>query len=285
MPVQITTLSKTDVDQYLGLLRLGFGDELGLRGTNIARLGTTARVMLSLGRLPMRLIKALSSSGLFVLVAKDIDRVVGILTVLEARIPALIGVYVIKEYRAQGIAFDLVQEALRLLKEHGYSKVRVSVTEEGGKLLAQRAGLAIYDHTDLYEHSLPTGIRVPQGLSVRRAGKQGLRRHPFDLGPFNMFTGVRVRRMVVESQDAKTVAAMLIALPHQSVAEIQPKLLLPGREETFCALINAADNWFSKLGRTVMSISLRDNERSLAGILEENGFVKRQSWANLEREL
>ncbi len=285
MPAQITTLSKVDVDQYVELLRLGFGDELGLRGTNIPGLGTTARVMLSLGGLPMRLIRAVSNSGLFVLVAKDMDRVVGILTVLETSIPALIGVYVIKEYRGQGIAFDLVQEALHTLSKHGYSKVRVSVTEEGGKLLAQRAGFSIYDHTDLYEHSLPTGIRVSDGLSVRRAGRQGLRRHQLDLGLLNMFTGVRVRRMVVKSKATETVAAMLIALPHQSVAEIQPKLLVQGREDTFCELIRAADRWCSELGRTMMSVSLRDNERSLASILEVNGFVKRQSWANLERDL
>lgn len=278
-------LSKTDVGQYLELLRLGFGGELGLRGTNISSLGTTVRLMLSMGGLPMRLIKAVSGSGMFVLVAKDMDRVVGILTVLEASIPVLIGVYVIKEYRAHGIAFDLVEQALSILRNHGYSKVRVSVTEEGGKLLAERAGLAIYDHTDLYEHSLPTGICASKGLSVRRIGKQGLRRHQLDLGPLNVFTGVRVRRLVVQSNTTRTVAAMLIALPHQSVAEIQPKLLLPGKEDTFCALLSAADRWFTRLGRTTISVSLRDNERSLADILENNGFVKRQSWTNLEREL
>jgi GNAT superfamily N-acetyltransferase len=285
MPVQITMLSKTDVDQYLDLLRLGFGDELGLRGTNIFSLGTTARVMLSMGGLPMRAIKAISGSSLFVLVAKDGDRVVGILTVLEGRIPALIGVYVIRQYRAQKIAFDLVEEALRLLREHGYSKACVCVIHDAGKLLAQRAGFAVYDHTDLYEHSRPTGISTPQGLSVRTARKLDLPRHPFDLGPLNLFTGVRVNRMVVDSEDHETVAATLIALPKQSVGEIQPKLLVPGSEDTFCALLSAAEKWFSHLGRTVMSVSLRDHERSLAGMLEENGFVKRQSWVNLERDL
>ncbi len=285
MPVEIKTLSRRDVDQYMDLLRAGFGEELSQRGTDIAHVGRMARVMLSCGGLPLRLIKTATGRGLFVLAAKDGSRVAGVLTVLEGRVPDLIGVYVLKAYRGQRIALRLVQEALLRLKRRGYSQVHVSVIDHTAQLLAQRGGFVPYDHIDLYERSLPARIFVPDAMFARRVRKVSLQRHPYDLGPLNLFTGVRVRRIIVYSGKEATFAGMLIALPHQSMGEIHPQVLVPGREDTFCALLNAGCEWFLQIGRTSTSVSLHDDTTSLTSILMREGFVKRRSWVELKIDL
>ncbi len=285
MPVEIKTLSKRDVDQYMELLRLGFGEELAQRGTDVARVERMTRVLLSCGGLPLRLIKAITGRGLFVLAAKDGPHVAGVLTVAEGKTPGLIGVYVREAYRGQGIALNLVQAALLRLKRRGYSQVHVSVIDHTAQLLAQRGGFVPCDHTDLYERSLPARTFVPDGLFARRVRKVSLQRHPYDLGPLNLVTGVRVRRIVVHSGEEATVAGMLIALPHQSMGEIQPQVLVPGREDTFRALLDAGCEWFSQLGRASIAVSLHDDTASLASILTGEGFVKRRSWVELKLDL
>ncbi|MEA3239266.1 MAG: GNAT family N-acetyltransferase [Candidatus Bipolaricaulota bacterium] len=285
MAVEIKLLSGADIDQYIKLLQLGFDEELGQRGTDITRMGRMTRVMLSCGGLPLRLIKAVTGRGLFVLAAKDGTRVVGILTVLEKKDPILIGAYVLEGYRRSGVALDLVQEALLRLERQGYSRVQGAVIDHTAQLLLERAGFILYDHIDLYQRSLPTGVSSPAGVLAQRARRVNLPRHPYDLGPLNLFTGVRVRNMVVISEGEKTIVATLIALPHQTMAEIQPKLLAREREDTFCALLNAADEWLSKLGRTIVTVSLHDETASLASILTREGFVKRHSWVEMSIDL
>ena len=285
MSVEITTLCRRDLDQYMDLLRAGFGEELGKRGTNISGIGRMANVLLCCSSLPLRLIELLTHRGLFVLVAKDGPRVVGMLTVLKKRIPILIGAYVLEGYRRSGVALGLVEEALLRLERQGYSRVQGAVIDHTAQLLVERAGFVPYDHIDLYQHSLPTGVSSPAGALAQRARRIDLPRHPYDLGPLNLFTGVRVRNMVVNSEGEKTIVGTLIALPHQTMAEIQPKLLLREREDTFCALLSAADEWFSKLGRTIVTVSLHDDTASLAGVLTREGFVNRHSWVQMRIDL
>ena len=285
MPVEISTLSRRDVDQYIELLRSGFGEELGQRGTNIARTAHMVKALVSCGGIPLRLIKAVTGHSLFILAAKDGSRVVGALGVLEARIPSLIGIYVTSEYRGQGIAIELVQEALRRLKKQGYKEAHVSVIDHTAQLLAQRGGFVPYDHTDLYEHSLPANISIPDGAFVKGVRRLSLPRHAYDLGPLNHITGVHVRRLVAHLGKQQTLAAMLIALPHQIVGEIQPVIIIPGREDVFPALLDAGYKWFSHLGRTLVSVSLHDDTASLADILTSEGFVRRRSWVELRIDL
>lgn len=285
MSVEIKTLSKTDTGQYIDLLRAGFGEELGQRGTDIARVGRIARIMLSCGGLPMRLIKGITGHSLFVLVAKDGASVVGALTVLEEKIPSLIGVYVIEEYRGQGIAIRLVQEALHRLQASGYTQAHVSVIDHTAQLLAQRGGFVAYDHIELYERSLPVHISNIEGASIHRTRKISLPRHAYDLGLLNIVTGVHVRRLVVRYGKEPTMAGMLIALPHQSVGEIQPRILVPGREETFRTLLDAGCQWFEQLGRKLVAVPLCADTIQLSSILGEEGFVKRRSWVEMRIDL
>ena len=285
MSIEITTLSKQDLDQYMDLVRAGFGAELGKRGTNISGIGRMAALMLSCNSLPLRLIELLTGRGLFALVAKDGPRVVGILTVLKKKVPILIGAYVLEDYRRSGVALGLVQEALVRLEGQGYAEVQGAVFDHRAQLLVERAGFAPYDHIDLYQRSLPTGILAPAGAAVQRAHRGGLPRNPYDLGMLNIFTGVRVRNMVVHSGGEETIAGTLIALPHQTVAEVQPRCLTLGREDTFYALLSFADEWFSNLGRSMISVSLQDDTASLADLLTRAGFVKRHSWVKMRIEL
>jgi len=69
MPVEIVPLSRRDIGRYVELLGLGFGEELGHRGTDFARVGRAVHMLLSYGRLPMRLVKLLTGWDLFVLAA------------------------------------------------------------------------------------------------------------------------------------------------------------------------------------------------------------------------
>ena len=286
MPVEIKTLSSRDVDQYMDLLRAGFGEELGKRGTNISGIGRMASLMLCCNSLPLRLIELSTGRGLFALVAKDGPRVVGILTVLKKKVSILIGAYVLKAYRRSGVALDLVQEALLRLERQGYAEVQGSVFDHTAQLLLERAGFVSYDHIDLYQRSLPIGISSPAaGESAQRVQRIDLPRHPFDLGILNIFTGVRVRNMVVHSGGEETIAGTFIALPHQTMAEIEPRHLILGREDTFCALLSYADEWFSKLGRSIISVSLHDDTASLASVLTTEGFMKRHSWVQMRIEL
>jgi hypothetical protein len=78
---------------------------------------------------------------------------------------------------------------------------------------------------------------------------------------------------------------MLIALPHQTVGEIQVRIIVPGREETFSALLKAGYEWFSHLGRSSISVPLHDDTASLVAILTKEGFVKRHSWVQLKCDL
>lgn len=285
MAVEIKTLSRADIDQYIDLLRLGFGEELGQRGTNIAGVRRVARVMLACSGLPLRLIKTLTGRGLVTLVAKDGSRVVGALTVLEGRDPTLIGAYIIEEYRRQGIALSLIHEGLKRLKQHRYLRVHASVFNQRAQFLVERAGFVPCDHIDLYQRSLPKRISVPVGASIRRTRKVDLPRHPFDLGPLNIVTGVRIRRLVVHSGGQTTIAGMFIALPHQTVGEIQPQILVSGREDAFSALLEAGYEWFLHHRRESISVALHDNTAQLSGILEGEGFVKRHSWVVMKIDL
>jgi len=285
MSIEITTLCKRDLDQYMDLLRAGFGEELAKRGTNVSGIGRMASVLLCCGSLPLRLIELLTHRGLFALLAKDGPRVVGMLTVIKKRIPILIGAYVLEGYRRSGVALGLLQEALARLEKQGYSCVQGAVIDHTAQLLVERAGFVPYDHIDLYQRSLPTGVSSPAGAVAQRARRGSLPRHPFDLGPLNLLTGVRVRNMVVISEGEETIAGTLIALPHQTMAEIQPKLLVREREDTLRALLSAADEWFSSLGRTIVSVSLHDDTSSLADILKMEGFVNRHSWVEMRIDL
>ena len=285
MAVEIKLLSGADIDQYIKLLSLGFDEELGQRGTDIAHIGRMARVMLCCGSLPLRSIELLTGRGLFALVARDGSRVVGILTVLKRKVPILIGAYILEGYRRRGVALSLVQEALLRLERQGYIEVWGSVFDRTAQLLVERAGFVPYDHIHLYQRSLPTGVSAPDGTLARRAQRGNLPRHPFDLGPLNLLTGVRVRNMAVYSESEKTIAGTLIALPHQAMAEIQPRHLILGREDAFCALLSFADKWFSKLGRSIIAVSLHDDTASLADVLTREGFVKRHSWVQMRIDL
>jgi len=285
MPVEITTLCKRDLDQYMDLLRAGFGEELGKRGTNISGIGRMASVLLCCGSLPLRLVELLTHRGLFVLLAKEGPRAVGMLTVIKKRIPILIGAYVLEGYRRSGIALGLLQEALTRLDGQGYSRVQGAVIDHTAQLLVERAGFVPYDHIDLYQRTLPTGVSSLAGVSTQRVRRGDLPRYIYDLGPLNLLTGVRVRNMVAISEGERTIAGTLIALPHQTMAEIQPKLLVREREDTFYALLSAADEWFSSLGRTIVTVSLHDDTGSLANLLKKEGFVNRHSWVEMRIDL
>jgi GNAT superfamily N-acetyltransferase len=285
MPVEITTLTKTDLESYIELVRVGFGAELAERGTNIAGVARLARVLLACRSLPLRTIELLTHRGLFVLLAKDGERAVGMLTVLKKRVPILIGAYVREEYRRSGVALALINEALSRLKRLGYLRVHGAVFDHTAQLLVERAGFAPYDHIDLYQRSLPLGTRHFSDGSVQRARRVDIPRHPYDLGPINLLIGVHIRRLVVRSGEREALAAMLIALPHQRVGEVQLRIIPPASEGALHALLGAADGWFTRLGRTRISVSLHDDTQALASILVEEGFVKRHSWVEMAVDL
>lgn len=285
MPVKITTLTKTDLASYIELVRAGFGAELAARGTSIAGVARLARVLLSCRSLPLRTIELLTHRGLFVLLAKEGGRAVGMLTVLKKSVPILIGAYVREEYRRSGVALALIDEALSRLKGLGYLRVQGAVFDHTAQLLVERAGFVPYDHIDLYQRSLPLGTGYPADGSVQRVRRVDIPRHPYDLGPINALTGVRTRRLVVRPGQREALEAMLIALPHQRVGEVQLRIIPPASEGALHALLGAADGWFTKLGRTMISVSLHDDTQALASILIEEGFVKRHSWVQMAVDL
>jgi len=285
MPVEITTLTKTDLESYIELVRVGFGAELAERGTNIAGVARLARVLLACRSLPLRTIELLTHRGLFILLAKDGERAVGMLTVLKKRVPILIGAYVREEYRRSGVALALINEALSRLKRLGYLRVHGAVFDHTAQLLVERAGFVPYDHIDLYQRSLPLGTRHFSDGSVQRVRRVDIPRHPYDLGPINALIGVHIRRLVVRSGEREALAAMLIALPHQRVGEVQLRIIPPASEGALHALLGAADGWFTRLGRTRISVSLHDDTQALASILVEEGFVKRHSWVEMAVDL
>ncbi len=285
MPVEITTLTKTDLESYIELVRVGFGAELAERGTNIDGVARLARVLLACRSLPLRTIELLTHRGLFILLAKDGERAVGMLTVLKKRVPILIGAYVREEYRRSGVALALINEALSRLKRLGYLRVHGAVFDHTAQLLVERAGFVPYDHIDLYQRSLPLGTRHFSDGSVQRARRVDIPRHPYDLGPINLLIGVHIRRLVVRSGEREALAAMLIALPHQRVGEVQLRIIPPASEGALHALLGAADGWFTRLGRTRISVSLHDDTQALASILVEEGFVKRHSWVEMAVDL
>jgi len=285
MPVTIDALARQDVDQFIHLLMLGFEDELEERGTNVARLAWLLRLLLTPRGIPMRTLTRLTGHVGVILVAKNAGEVVGILAVLGRHIPSLSGVYVLPQTRGQGVAMALVEEALRRLKKRGHKEARVSVSDSSGRTLAERAGFTPCDHTDLYQRRLPVDVTVPPGVRVHKARKRVLFGHPYDIGFLTRLGGIRSRHIVAEDENGAATAATLVALPHQSIGEIQPQVLRADAVETFAAVLASGCDWLTRLGRKEVSLPIHEETASLADIIVKAGFVKRKSWVQLRIEL
>ncbi len=285
MPVTIDTLTRSDVGQFIHLLTLGFEDELKERGTNIARLGWLLRLILTPRGIPIRTFTRITGHEGVILTAKDGGKVVGILAILGRDIPILSGVYVLPQTRGQGVAMALVQEALRRLKKRGHREVRVSTSDSSGRGLAEQAGFTPCDHTDLYQRLLPAHIASPIGVRVRQARRGDLSGHPYDIGFLTRLTGIRSRHLIAEDETGVGTAATLVALPHQTVGEVQPQVLRDDAVPTFAALLAVGCDWFTQLGRKEVSVPLHEATDSLTEIILRAGFVKRKSWVQLRIEL
>jgi GNAT superfamily N-acetyltransferase len=285
MTITIETLKRREVHQFMHLLRLGFKGEIAQRGTDFKRLERFFSLLFLANGLPLRMIRWVSGHEAFVLAAKSEDRVVGSLTVVGRENPALTGVYVLPEFRGQGTALRLVEEALVRLKTHGHHKARVAAIDENAERLAQRAGFVPCARIDLYRRALPAEIPSPPGVRIEYSRRREPTDHPYDLRFLGRLIGFRSAGITAVSGKGEAVRCTLIAQPHQTIGEIRPQLIIPGEEGALLAALATGCDWLSHLGKKEVYLPLPSDVQGLADIAVTAGFWKDRSWTHLAIDL
>ena len=285
MAITIGPLTRREIDPFMHLLRSGFEEEISQRGANLERVGRLLRLLLLANGFPLRVIKRLTGHEAFVLTAKSGDRVVASLTIVGRESPVLTGIYVLPEFRRQGIALALMREALRRLAACGYRRAYGSPIDEGAQHLAERAGFVPYEKIDLYRRSLPAEIASPVGVRIEYSRKRESTDHPYDIRFLRRMIGFRTARITAVDGARGVLSCTLITQPYQRVGEIRPRLLIPGREDAFLPCLAEGCKWLSRLKKEEAHLPLPSDEEGLADLALTAGFRKDRSWVHLAIDL
>ncbi|MEA1870676.1 MAG: GNAT family N-acetyltransferase [Candidatus Bipolaricaulota bacterium] len=285
MAITIGFLTRREIDPLIHLLRLGFEEEISNRGADLADLERLLSLILLGNGLPLRALRHLTGHEAFVLIAKSEGRVVGCLQVVGRQRPSLIGIYVLPDFRGQGIALRLIEEALVRLKAHGHRSARGGAIDERSKHLVERAGFVPYRKIDLYRRSLPAEIDSPPGTRIEYSRKRESTEQPYDIRFLRRVIGFRAARITAVDGARGVLSCTLITQPYQKVGEIRPRLLVPGREDAFLPCLAAGCKWISRLKKEEVHLPLPSNEEGLADLALTAGFRKGRSWVHLAIDL
>ena len=285
MAITIEPLTRREIHPFIHLLRSGFEEEISNRGADFADLEHLLSLLLLGNEFPLRAIRRLTGHEAFVLIAKSEGRVVGSLQVVGRQSPALIGIYVLPDFRGQRVALRLIEEALVLLKAHGHRSARVGAINEVAQHLAERAGFVPYEKIDLYRRSLPVKIASPPRVRIEYSRKSESTDHPYDIRFLRRVIGFRTARITAVDGVRRVLSCTLITQPYQKVGEIRPRLLSPGREDAFLPCLAEGCKWLSRLKKEEVHLPLPSDEEGLADVALTAGFRKDRSWVHLAIDL
>lgn len=298
MAVWISALRPGEVPEFLDLVRLGFKGELSQRGTDFQSLERLMRFLLWARGVPLWLLTRLTGSEALVLTAKSGERVIGCIAILGRDEPFVIGASVLPEFREQGVALSLLEEAIGRLRSRGFRRVRAAAINEAGRRLAEKAGFVAHSHRILYALSLPRDIAPPTGITVRRARladrSAGMRKdrqflwddphRPQEAPVARQLLGVHVRSITVLDGQRPVLRCTLSALKAQAIGEIRPQLAA-GTERAFLGCLAEGSRWLSELGKREAYLYLPPTEAGLVDVALHAGFLKRHSWVQMSIDL
>ena len=285
MAITIKPLTRREIDPFINLLRAGFEEEICDRGADFADLKRLFSLILLGNGFPLRVLRFLTGHEAFVLIAKSKCRVVGCLQVVGRQSPALIGIYVLPEFREQGIALRLIEEAFVRLKADGHRSARVAAIDERAQHLMERAGFVPYKKIDLYRRSLPVEIASPPGVRIEYSRKRESTDHPYDIRFLRRVIGFRATRITAVDGARGVLSCTLITQPYQKVGEIRPRLLIPGKEDAFLPCLAEGCKWLSRLRKEEVHLTLLSEDEGFADLALTTGFRKDHSWVHLAIDL
>ena len=285
MAITIGSLTRREIDPLIHLLRSGFEEEISNRGADFADLKRLFSLILLGNGLPLRAIRRLTGHEAFVLIAKSKGRAVGCLQVVGRQSPVLIGIYVLPDFRRQGIAFRLIEEALVRLKAHGHRSARAAAFDERAQHLVEKVGFVPYKKIDLYRRSLPAEIASPPGVCIEYSRKRESTDHPYDIRFLKRMIGFHAARITAVDGAREVLSCTLITQPYQKVGEIRPRLFVPGREDAFLPCLAEGCKWLYRLKKEEVHITLLSEDEGLANLALKAGFRKDHSWVHLAIDL
>ena len=285
MAITIEPLTQREIDPLIHLLRSGFEEEISNRGVDFADLKRLFSLILLGNGLPLRAIRRLTGHEAFVLIAKSKGRAVGCLQVVGRQSPVLIGIYVLPDFRRQGIAFRLIEEALVRLKAHGHRSARAAAFDERAQHLMEKVGFVPYKKIDLYRRSLPVKIASTSRVRIEYSRKRESTDHPYDIRFLRRMIGFRAARITAVDGVSEVLSCTLITQPYQKVGEIRPRLLIPGREDAFLPCLAEGCKWLFLRKKEEVHITLLSEDEGLADLALTTGFRKDHSWIHLAIDL
>ena len=291
MKVTIAPITRRDVPRYIEFLRAGFGTELTELGTDLNRLGHIISFLLMGNEVPLRMIKRVSGHEAFILIAHAGDDAIGCITVV-GRQPALTGVYVVPEFRGQGVAARLVADAVSRLRNAGYDRAIATPLNHVAQHLIENVGFTPINSTVVYEHPLPLEITPPPAVRLRRMrtadvppDRRGWHGRRYNVHRVGWLFGVHMRRLTAVAQNRAAACAQIFAINRERVGEVHPLVITPGSERAVLSLLAAGTRWFARMGKEMVHVSLDPHDEELIALLRTLGFSEQREWVEFVLDL
>lgn len=291
MDIVTKPLRRKDVNTFVTFLFEGFPDQLPERGTDPRQFVRLLRMALSAWGLPLWLARGLSRHEALAVLAWDGPEAVGCLAAIGPRAcPSLTGVYVRPSHRDRKVGLLLVERILGRLRARGCPRARVAAPTAGGEALARSAGFVPRDRVSLYRVPLPTPLPPAPGVRVRRIPQEEisawerLERVPSSRVLARLL-GFRTATLLAEDAEGPLLRASLCALAGETAGEVRLEVLRRPADAALLAVLAAATDWSSGLGKREVSLFLPDHEEGLVRVVDGMGLPKVRSWARLSIDL
>ena len=291
MDIVTKPLRRKDASTFVTFLFEGFPDQLPERGTDPRQVIRLLRTLLMAWGGPLWLAQRLSGHEAVVLLAWDGPEPVGCLAAIGPRAcPSLTGVYVRPSHRDRKVGLRLVEEIVSRLHAHGCPRARVAAPTASGEALARSAGFVPHDRVSLYRLPLPMPLPPVSGVGVRRIRQEEisawerLERVPSSRVLARLL-GFRTASLLAEDAEGPLLRASLCALAGETAGEVRVEVLRRPADRGLLAVLAAAADWTSGLGKREVSLFLPDHEEGLLRLAEGMGLSKVRSWARLSIDL
>jgi ribosomal protein S18 acetylase RimI-like enzyme len=313
--MNIRSFRYSDLEALIDIARVSFAEEQIARGATPENFARQVRLVARGRFVPFKILTALAGYQWEIFVAELDGTVVGCASYLGGKKIELANLMVHPDYRRRGIGQALLETRLQRLAELGYPLVTTMILASNQASLGNvgKQGFEVFDRFDFWESPLPLGQKLPpmadgivsrpiqhtdvpvfKEVEAQTATPLCLQVQGTQAPNYFLGWGDRLMDRFAKSQRwtrtfvrEEKIIGFLVAATSSGQTKGSLSRPLVAEENLTClpAMLTEAAGWLMQLGKTAVRIAVPSEREQLAAQLENDGWVKTQSWVRLVKWL
>jgi len=315
MTTTIRPFRHTDLDALIGIAEVSFAEEFTARGSSPDSFANEIRFATQGRMIPLKLLMALAGNKWAMFVAEVDGRVVGCGGYMGHQKMELANLMVHPDYRRRGIGQALLEKRLEQLTLEGFPLVTTTILASNLASLGNvtKQGFEIFDRYSFWESSLPLkfdGWSSSRPLTSRPVLSQDLQLFknleeqvlsstwlqiqgstapnyfvPLGERLLSRFMGTQWWNQIFIQGEEVVGFLSAVTAKTQTKGKLNRPIVVGEHLDYLPLMLDKAATWLTQLGKKTLQLAVPDERAYLVTQLEQNGWVKSQSWLRLVKRL